>query len=181
MNFQIWLEQKEKPIIFVDLDETLLSTVYLQNAGGWIKDKEEYYKISNTLNYWKQRGEKIIKQGKDTFLTRMRPHADTFLNKLKKLGEVYVLTSGRTEFQQKVAKLHGFDVPVIGKDKYNLVPKSENPILIDDLPIDSGGAHEKLEAIGGKISNYVKVNPWFGDNPNDNELIAIFPQILKII
>ncbi len=92
--------------------------------------------------------------------TILRPSARPFLEALQLLGDVSVLTSGRTSFQTIVLCKHGIDHltgEIYGFDRGLLIP--ERWLLVDDLKInavdlkltDEGIIH-KVKRLGVEIS-----------------------------
>ena len=176
MNFKIWLENlKEKPAVFLDLDETLVRTR--------IVSKNEETKPED----------KLLKNENSTYITTLRPHAIKFINALKEKANVYIFTNGEQKFQEKVIKLHSLPIEknhIFGRENYNKVPQSNNFILIDDLEFNTSGVQGKLNALGlnpeydqkkfeyKPINNFMKIKAFLGD-PDDNELLNILPKIEK--
>ena len=185
-NFKLWLENvEENPIIFLDLDETLVSTLKMP---------------SNTKNT-----DEMISLGgvpvNDSYITFLRPHAIDFINKMKLIAKTCILTAGSREFQIKVIKALNIPIDdhnIFGMEDYDLIepednklPKSKNSVLVDDLESTSGKTMAKLYALGINEDRHIKANP-FNFNPilakklprfykNDDELIKIEPAILNML
>lgn len=186
MNFKLWFENSDSnPIIFLDLDETLVSTLGMPSN---LKNLEEM----------KALGGVPVNQSHVSFL---RPHAIEFVNNLKAIAKVCILTAGGKKFQKNVVK--ALDIPidehdVFGKEDYdliepenNILPKSENSVLVDDLEHYAPNTMSKLYALGLDEHRHIKVNP-FNFNPilakklprfykNDDELIKIKSEITNIL
>lgn len=186
MNFKLWFENSESnPIIFLDLDETLVST---QKIPPNPKNLEEM----------KNLGGVPVNQSHVSFL---RPHAIEFVNNLKAIAKVYILTAGGREFQKNVVKALNIPIDehdVFGVEDYdliepehNILPKSKNSILVDDLHHTAPNTMSKLYALNINEDRHIKVNP-FNFNPilakkfpriykNDDELLKIQTQILNML
>jgi len=173
MNFKLWFENSESnPIIFLDLDETLVSTLGMPSNP---KNLEEM----------KNLGGVPVNQSHVSFL---RPHAIEFVNNLKAIAKVCILTAGRKKFQKNVFGIEDYDLI---KPENNILPKSENSVLVDDLEHHAPNTMSKLYALNINEHRHIKVNP-FNFNPiiakklprfyeNDDELLKIQTQILNML
>lgn len=175
-NFKLWLEaSKEKPAVFLDLDETLVKTRIVQ-TNEEIKSDDKTFKYEN-----------------DSYITTLRPHAIKFINSLKRKANVYIFTHGKQKFQEKVIELHSLPIHkdhLFGIERYSKAPKLNNFILVDDLGFNTSGVQHKLNNLGSfpeydtenfkykPINNFINIKPFLGD-PKDNELLAILPKIEK--
>jgi hypothetical protein len=184
MQFKTWFENNQNTnLIFCDLDETLVKTKYLVNAIDEIYDRQEYKERlkSGTLpqdpeeiaNQLISQGWKIIKLNPNDwqntwFCSYRRPGADEFLQSIQSFAEVYILTSGKTQFQTQVVQSHGFPVEkVIGKDAYGEIESiplelRQNSILVDDLGPNTIGVRQKIDVIGIGPERHVQVHPYLG-------------------
>lgn len=187
-NFKLWFENSESnPIIFLDLDETLISTLKLP---------------SNTKNV-----DELISLGgipvDDSYISFLRPHANEFINKMKSIAKTCILTAGSRAFQTKAIKalnipiednhifcIEDYDLDFI-RPKDNKLPKNKNSVLVDDLDYTAGKTMAKLYAIGIDEDRHIKVNP-FNFNPilarklprfykNDDELLNIESAVINIL
>lgn len=184
-NFKLWFENSESnPIIFLDLDETLVSTLKLP---------------SNTKN-----ADEMIALGgipvNNSYITFIRPHAIDFINKMKSIAKTCILTAGPRAFQIKVIKalnvpiddnhifcIEDYDIDLI-RPKDNKLPKNKNSVLVDDLDYTAAKTMAKLYAIGIDEDQHIKVNP-FNFNPilstklykNDDELLKIESKIISML
>lgn len=186
MKFKMWLENyEENPVIFLDLDETLVSTIKMP---------------SNIKN-----ANKMISLGgvpvNDSYITFLRSHAIEFVNEMKSIAKTCIITAGKRSFQTEVIKalyipiddnnIFGIEDYDLTEPENNKLPKSKNSVLVDDLESTAGKTMSKLYAIGIDEDRHIKVNP-FNFNPilakklpkfykNDDELLKIIPDIMNII
>lgn len=185
INFKTWIENKEEsPIIFLDLDETLVST----HKVPTLKSPEEIKTLGGVL----------INNSHASFL---RPHAINFVINLKEIAKVCIITAGGSVFQKKVIKALGIPInenDIFGIEDYeflapekNELPKSKKSILVDDLDPTAGNTMAKLYALGIDEDKHVKVKP-FNFNPviakrfprifkNDTELLEIQPIVISTL
>jgi len=185
INFKTWIENKEEnPIIFLDLDETLVST----NKVPPFKNPEEIKALSGVLIT-------------NSYASFLRPHAIDFVNNLKAIAKVCIITAGGSVFQKKVIKALGIPIDennIFGIEDYefidpeeNKLPKSKKSILVDDLDPTAGKTMAKLYALGINEDRHVKVKP-FNFNPviakrfprifkNDTELLDIQPIVISTL
>jgi hypothetical protein len=185
INFKTWIENKEEnPIIFLDLDETLVST----NKVQLFKNLEEIKTLGGVL----------ITNSHASFL---RSHAINFVNNLKAIAKVCIITAGGSVFQKKVIKALGIPIDendIFGIEEYeflapekNKLPKSKKSILVDDLDPTAGNTMAKLYALGIDEDKHVKVKP-FNFSPviakrfprifkNDTELLDIQPIVISTL
>lgn len=188
MNFKLWLEGSGgPPVVFLDLDGTLVSTHRTppnpRNAD-----------LMRSLGGVPVRGSHI------SFL---RPHAVEFVNKLKSVARVCVITAGSGGFQRDVVRALGIPVDgpdVFGLEDYDLtvrrpsengLPKSGNSVLVDDLDHDEPKTMEKLHAIGIDEDRHVKVAPFAFDPViaarfpgvfgGDDELLGVAPRVVGVL
>jgi len=185
MNFKTWIENKEEPIIFLDLDETLIST---QKVSFNEKYEEEMEKLG---------GVRI----EESYISFLRPHAIDFVSNLKSVAKVCIMTAGGSVFQRKVIKALNIPIDendVFGRRDYqflapemNKLPKSKKLILVDDLDPSAGNTMEKLYALGINEDKHVKVKPFNFDIflakrfprifKNDTELLEIQPIVISTL
>ena len=157
MNFKQWLENREEKLkVFLDLDETLVNTVRFQFNGERLQfnDIEEMEKL----------GGKII----GDYISFLRPHTIDFIKELQKKLEVYILTSGKKDFQKQIIKIHNIpinDSNIFTREDYydkgseeNNIPKFSNSILVDDNTHGSSGINDKLYALGAIQDRNPKIN-----------------------
>lgn len=192
--FKTWLEEDEKGFIFVDLDETLVLTRYLINANNTLFSREqrlsgEYPRDPKTLaKLHSENGGTVIKinQSEDDwannwFVTYRRPGAIEFIESIKPLTQVFILTSGGKPFQTNVIKIHKIPIAenqILGRQEYGQVPQNPKSVLVDDLTPQTSGAKNKLQAIGSQ--NLIHVMPWLDVDMSDNVLLSqTLPQIKK--
>ena len=128
------MASKGEPIIFVDLDQTLVHTVVLPAF--------HHRKFEDRKTFW---------YGFHHSATKNRPGADRFLKELSAQYTVFILTMGVSKFQTRVLKaldLLQYVEGVFGIDNYADVVRPERFLLIDDMPVMSPLAEEKLRWLG---------------------------------
>jgi hypothetical protein len=161
-----WLSSQKdnKPAIFIDQDETILSL----NSSGTVPKKGE----------WAVKNAVFKELFGHSLAIIPRPHAADFLRECKTLAPTYILTAGLSMYQEQVLDSVGlldYVEDVFGRDRFHDLPKGVKGILIDNLPHNSGNSSAKLQAMGGGM--YLKVPDWTGENPHDNVLMDILPKI----
>ena len=191
-SFKNWLLSEEylentnqSPIVFLDLDETLVSTLKMPSNPNNI---DELITLGGTpIN--------------NSHISFLRTHAIEFVNKMKSIAKTYIITAGGKEFQKKVVK--ALNIPIEQHDvfgiedydliepEHNILPKSKNSVLVDDLHHTAPNTMSKLYALNINEDRHIKVNP-FNFNPilakkfpriykNDDELLKIQTQILNML
>lgn len=188
MNFKQWLENSEEStVVFLDLDETLVSTHKLPSNP---KNADLMRSIGGV-------------QIQDSYISFLRPHAIDFVNNLKSIARVCIITAGSGSFQKNV--IHALKIPINDSDIFgfedydisvhrpseNKLPKSKNSVLVDDLNYDEPKTMEKLHAIGIDEDKHIKVSPFKLDPiiatrfpnvfKNDDELLKIEPKVVNIL
>lgn len=166
--------------IFVDLDETLVHTVFWRNAA-WTDIPKTARRDPASYLAEDPATKTIAERGGDYF-TRLRPGAKEFLTELGTLGPLSILTNGVTEFQVKVLEAHGlrsFFGQVIGRG-YDGLSESPKHILIDDTDPVNGLASLKLHLLGIGEDRFIRVKPWRGDDLSDVELRRVLPAVRTI-
>jgi hypothetical protein len=176
----------EKPSFFVDFDETLVST---NKNKDFDKNLQELINDPNIKKYlFNHQGQEMV-----SFL---RPYAIEFVNELKKLGNVFILTYGNKDYQLPIKNY--FHVPiddddVFGPNEFGSVPQYTNSYLIDNLHFHASDIIDKLTAMGHppeysdedheyvENDRHIKVKPFHADNiHSDNELQKILNFILSL-
>jgi len=157
----------EKPLLILDLDETLIYSIHKNNYA------DEYYDFHIDNEYF----------------TTKRPHVDTFISFVNQYYKLAVWTAATDDYAQVIVNelFSKNDIALefvysrekcIAKEKprsmYEYFPeryyikdlskikkdyKLERVLMVDDLPI----------GLQRQYGNLVKITPFTGDN-NDNEL-----------
>jgi len=176
-----------RTVIFLDLDETLVSTRPARDPFSAIGQN---------------------------FTSLLRPYAQEFLLELSTAYPLYLLTAGDRDFQTEVLKHHKIDtyfLKIFGRQDIGhainlgkpLIP-GILPLLIDDLNPASYGFFQKFMAIGNLpealqnirsqtleemdqqealLDDFTQVHylqiKMFGGNPLDQELVNILPAIFQ--
>lgn len=125
---------KGEPIIFVDLDQTLVHTL--------VQPAFQHRRFDDRKSFW---------YGFHHSATKHRPGADEFLKQLSAQFTVVILTMGVSKFQTKVLKtldLLKYVESVFGIDNYDGLKRPERFLLIDDMPVMSPLAEEKMRWLG---------------------------------
>ncbi len=108
----------ELPTVFVDCDETLVST---KAAFWWRRPKH---------------GRRVQFKG-HTFDSLPRPSAHKFLSEMKERYQVCLLSAGRSDFQAQVLQMHGLhDLlhDIRGYDNAHSIVIPKRWVLVDNLP-----------------------------------------------
>lgn len=108
----------ELPTVFVDCDETLVST----KAAFWWRTPKH--------------GRRVQFKG-HTFDSMPRPSAHKFLSELKEQYQVCLLSAGRSDFQAQVLETHGLhDLlhDIRGYDNAHSIVIPKRWVLVDNLP-----------------------------------------------
>lgn len=160
-----------KKILFLDMDETLVSTKkgdlirnllpnpYLRSGHKDLRKalkykadlKKDPAKLMDELEL---HGVPTMDFQGELWGSKLRPGVHEFLDLTKHLFDrVYVLTMGEYVFQNCILEMHEildyFDDVYSTKDDWNLVPKEDGyPLLVDNLGIHTGGVTDKLTAMG---------------------------------
>lgn len=205
-GFRIWLEAEEsnKPIVFIDLDETLVHRIEV----GWLKDSpqnKEYAKILVPGQPPYKSVKMIQDDGEDKHIFP-RPGVINFLKEINKFADIHCLTHHGGNYADRVVKVMDFspyikEVFKTGKQKPGSLGKQfdlENRpwVLVDNMVIDSIEMINKFRILGlnypdlkprkeaDKIlvksrEHFVKVKDWIptADEYDDYELWRIIPKI----
>ncbi len=169
ISFKLWLEQEDaqQPIVFVDLDETLIKTQFLRDAvTRWAVNSDnvsyDYFtKNPNEFeNYQKKMFESLkklspiligsVSDPNNSYVSLLRPHAIDFVKSLKPF-RVCALTSGKKDFQQDIINRQNIPFDnVYGREdiKTGNVSKSKIAVLVDDLSPTTSGIQSKMIAMG---------------------------------
>lgn len=179
-----------RTVIFLDLDETLVSTRPARDPFSAIGQN---------------------------FTSLLRPYAQKFLLELSTAYPLCLLTAGDRDFQTEVLKHHKIDhyfLKIFGRQDISyainiakpLVPEAL-PLLVDDLNPGSYGFYQKFKAVGNLPielqemehyhslseidmdlrdelledfveSHYLQI-PVFSGKASDMELVKILPAILR--
>lgn len=159
-------ENRSKPTIVVDLDDTLVHVTQLLPKD---LEKDNYFTI-------------VVKRRK--FYVQMRPNLRAFLDKLSNLFNIYVFTASEASYANKIIDIilpnvksccrffkdscsHFYGYLV--KD-LELINKPLNQILLID---DSAGSALK------NPNNLVKIKPWNGEK--DDNILSSLIKVLENI
>lgn len=162
---------------FVDMDETLLTS--------FAPDKDALKRFGES----KSPNVKVVheKTTGRTLVSIKRPGADAFLNELRQLGRVCLLTASAPQYAHLVLRAHGlskhFDKIYTGEDLTG-TPKEwgKKFLLIDNLPITSDLVGNKLQMLNYSASrdhakpHFIRV-PEFAGDLQDNALISVLDEI----
>jgi hypothetical protein len=167
------------PAFFVDFDETLVSSNRVNKFNDELQELIDDQDVNKYL--FEDRGQ--------NWVSFLRPHAIEFLNELKKLGNVYILTAGAKEFQLPIKKYFHMPISddhVFGPNQYFEVPYFKNAFLIDNLHFHASDIIDKLTVMGHApeysdqdneyIENdrHIQVKPFYYQNiGTDNELVNV--------
>jgi hypothetical protein len=201
--FHRFLEQRESPILFIDLDGTLVHTSFRPNwaellVSPQFRQKSDHFAalreirmkfscltLEEQLKVMGSLGGTPVSHGDIQAVTFLRPGAKDFLVECMGIARTCIITQGKHRFQKLV--VDALDIPV--KDLYgNLadeevnygskIPQSPAAILVDDMPRESALVKRKLKAIGldEETERFIKVTGWEYHKDNDD-----YPAVLKKI
>ena len=164
MRLKVLSEDQVIPIIYVDVDETLVKTSYLpqdtsfddfvqkvrERAQKEIEEKDDYKFYIKELEKL-ERGVPVEFKGQGLW-TIPRPSAEPFLKKLAKYP-LEIFTSGDADFQtlalKKLGLLQYFRAVHSTRDR-SISPPGVPFVLVDDLPSGSSGMTEKMNQLLGR-------------------------------
>lgn len=177
----------EKPIVFVDVDETLVRSLYAFQG-----------RLTPTKNITVQ----DIDDGESKVSSMARPDAIEFLTALNELDyDVIICTSGSLEFQTLVLETHGIKnyKEIIGFREMEGTPKNiQVPwVLVDDCDGSTTCIQDKMRYLGVEGVQQIEftygdekkqlieklINPslihvaYFGGNEDVQPLMSYIPEI----
>ncbi len=201
------LESRERPIIFVDLDGTLVHTSFRPQWPEMLLPLQCRKKIDHfrtlrdiRLEFLSKPVEKQLQTMKSLggisipgdieAVTFLRPGAKKFLIECMGIARTCIITQGKQSFQEQV--VNAVDLPIkdlfgnIAKDDHvnygNKVPQSSTAILIDDMPLESALVQRKLKAIGLTNSErFVKIEGWEGLEGDKHDFDDILKRIRYLV
>lgn len=166
--------------LFVDLDETLVSTMP-ETRVFWtdmpVADRR------NPSSYLEKHPDtKLVASPGLNYFTRVRPGAARFLTELSSVGPVAILTQGETAFQRLVLRATGLDqfVSEVYGRGFDGVPMSPKNVLIDDTDPHTGVAALKLDVLGIDEGRFFRIKPWDGMDTRDSALQRALPVLKRI-
>lgn len=190
--------RNKNSIIFLDMDEAILKTLPFKEAASLFKmDKSTWKRFlkeapQDIISVCDACDIKIVIIDDEAWATKLRPKFLKFLKKVKKLADcVCVLTAGGYDFQSQILDAHGiynlFDGVYSSAypEDWHLVPKVNNCILIDNLPVGSEPINCKMTAMGvipfknaksktRCFDHHVQIAPYEGAFEPDGEFDRIF-------
>ncbi len=165
--------------VFIDLDHTLILQSYCKShplfrrtgLGGLhvlnMNEEELRREVERDCNV----PFSIFERGGFRHLVSMRPGAAAFVEAVKTMTpDVYCLTMGTSSGQKdpmEAMGIHGWFKDVIGRDRYDVVPRFEKGVLVDDLPVGHPNTERKMEASGVSAERVIKVSPFNGIDDDD--------------
>lgn len=174
--------------IFIDLDHTLILQSYCKShplfrrtgLGGLhvlnMDEKELNREVARNCDV----PFAVFERGGFRHLVSMRPGAAAFVEAAKTITpDVYCLTMGTSRGQQtpmEALGIYDWFKDVIGRDRYDAVPRFKTGILVDDLPANHPNTERKMEASGVLAERVIEVAPFNGvddDDELDNALKII--------
>lgn len=133
-----------KPVVILDMDETLLHTP------------------EDALDYW----------GGDGPLSIPRPGLHQFINTVKQIGDVWVLSAGTTDYiplalesVDILNKIKGWRSSRNGRSGMSSILNGRRWVLVDDRPASMSLTQSKLLQCGGlhRGGSLIVVKPFVGD------------------
>lgn len=192
--------------IFVDIDNTLVYSVYWDMSPAWTEgfcrgikcndfDPSDSAEVQAAIC---GKFDKAVSYDCATYVSRLRPGAMEFISELKNIApKVFALSAGLRAFQVEVMTAHGL-MPLLdglygreslgSRDALHVVPALPKTLLVDDQPLLSMLAISKLDVMGvlpgdgidelnkAFDRHYVHIPPFEGVLPDD-ELSKILPII----
>ena len=150
--------------LFLDMDEAILKTSLINSAGALfgVNNREwaEFLNSASPLELARLGQDyddiKILSIYNDLWATKLRPGFHDFFKSLKEEFDIpiFILTAGGFEFQSHILTAHDiyylFDEVFSSADErdWHLVPKFEDPILVDNLPVETLDIGRKMKAMG---------------------------------
>ncbi len=128
-EFVRFLESGQKPVLFVDIDETLIHRDDYEGDSGRVE----------------------VRTRESTHYVALRPSARGFLEKAGKYFRLVALTGGRREFQAAMlfsVGLNQFFEQIVGRDNHDELVVPSYFVLLDDLPLTHHGLAEKVAVLG---------------------------------
>lgn len=202
--FRHFVEHRDRPVLFIDLDGTLVHTSFRPRwaellVSPQFRQKRDHLaalrdvrmrflsmSLEEQLTVMERLGGVPVRHGDVQAVTFLRPGARDFLVECMGIARTCILTQGTQGMQERVVE--ALDIPV--KDLYGnrgdqdevdygaRVPQSPAAILVDDMPQDSSLVKRKLKAIGldENTDRFIKVNGWEYHEDHDD-----YPAVLKKI
>lgn len=199
-SFRIFIETTESPIIFIDLDSTLVRTSFRPEWAEMLLSGEDRFETLRNIRLKFlsfTAGEQMATMKKlggieinEDAVTFERPGARDFLISCMGIARTSILTQGRCDFQARVVKK--LDLPVqelFGNlsrhsvDYGSKIPQSSKAILIDDMNQNSLLVQRKLKAIGlpKDSDRFIKINAWDGRDKKNDAFDSIFKNIRNLV
>jgi len=173
------------PFIFLDMDETLISTVYRYTDG----DTRKSFKIDD---YW--------------YSSMVRPLAQEFISGCRSLTHTMLFTNATRDYAKKINEMFGFGFDceqMICREDYivyvpDYFPYSHSSteiatvpvtidlpkaILVDNMYPDDVGALQKMKYLGINSDRYVQIREFTGKDPEcfKNELVDVIEKIKRLV
>lgn len=208
-SFRHFLEGRENPVIFIDLDGTLVHTSFSPQWAELLvphqfRKKSEHLaalrdvrleflsmSLGEQLTIMKKLGGMPVRHHDVDAVTFLRPGARDFLVECMGIARTCILTQGTHGFQERVVE--ALDIPVKdlfgnrggdGEIDYGLkVPHSPAGILVEDMPKASDIVKRKLKAIGlpEDTDRVVNVKKWEGFGGEENDFAEPLKKIRSLV
>ena len=169
-SFKEFME-KDKPIIYIDLDETLIHT-----------SKWYFNPYSIPMDMVESKNGVVLNINDSTYLSFPRPKAKEFLIECIKIARTVIITAGGGPFQREVVEKLELPVKEIyGFGEYHSAPKSKKSLLLDNAPLNDSKTLNKMFNLEMNENQYIPIKPWYADDENDDELMSVLPIIQTVI
>ena len=208
-SFRLFLEHRDRPVIFIDLDGTLVHTSF---RPGWAEmlvspqfsKRSDHFKalrdvrmdflsmtFEEQLTAMRSIGGTPVCHGDVNAVTFLRPGAREFLVECMGIARSCILTQGVHSLQERV--IDALDIPV--KDLFGnhgednevnygpKVPQSPAAILVDDMSQESPLVQRKLKAIGlaGDTDRFIEIKRWEGFGGDENDYKPVLKKIRSLV
>lgn len=170
-NFKLWLETRIQPMIFCDLDDTLVTTyndAYLIQLRRQVERSKNNPRFANLTPKYQAQLEvfekaPLVRLPTENRIAIERPGCKEFVQALSSIGPLFLLSAGTQDYIQKTIDVLGlssyFDgIHSVRNGPPPPHPSNDNWVLIDDVI-----SADKLAALGLDL----KYDQW-GDPDRDN-------------
>ena len=207
-SFRLFLEQREDPVIFIDLDGTLVHTVFWPRWAEMltapaasrrdhfaslrdIRERFLYMSEDEQLDVMQKLGGQPVRHKDVLAVSFLRPGAREFLIECMGIARTCILTQGVHRMQEKVAE--AVDLPV--RDVFgnhgdpqhveygSKVPGTPAAVLVDDMPRDSALVQKKLKAIGlpESTDRFIGIEKWEGKGGDPKVFDPVLKKIRQLV
>jgi hypothetical protein len=209
-SFRLFLEHRDTPVLFIDLDGTLVHTSYRPKWSELLlptqlTSKRSYFEslrdirlrflsmpLEEQLTIMQKLGGTPVRHQDIQAVTFLRPGARDFLVACMGIAHTCILTQGDHDLQEKVVA--ALDIPVRelygnrGEGDYDVnygsrVPQSPSAILVDDMPQESALVQRKLKAMGlpNDTDRFIEIKTWEGVGGDPGDYGTVLGKIRQLV